>query len=180
MKSGIYAWLNLVNGKVYVGSSNNLPRRKYHHTRKLKIGKHVNAHLQSAWNEYGESTFEFMILELVDDALWLRAREAVWISKLQAANREFGYNSSEDAWAPVTSEETKAKLRQAWVARKERGDYYRFTTEDQERSVAVCKGRRWSESQRKNTITARKPWTPERRKAQAERCRLQHHSQSSE
>lgn len=29
---------------------------------KLKLGKHENAHLQSSYNKYGESSFEYSIL----------------------------------------------------------------------------------------------------------------------
>jgi group I intron endonuclease len=171
--AGVYAWVNLVNGKVYVGSAENLRRRKYHHVAKLKIGKHSNPHLQAAWDNYGVDNFDFIVLEAVTDLLWLRAREHAWILRLQAANREFGYNASTDAWAPISSEETKAKLRQAWVGRKARGDYYKFSKVDQEKSQAACKGRPWSRTQRIKLGKSRKPWTPERRVAQARRFQQQ-------
>jgi len=65
--SGIYKIINKVNGKYYVGSSNNIygiPNgRWYQHKMHLKYKVHYNKHLQSAWNKYGESNFDFVIIE---------------------------------------------------------------------------------------------------------------------
>jgi group I intron endonuclease len=177
-QAGIYGWVNLVNGKVYVGSTDNLARRKYHHIAKLKVGKHPNTHLQSAWNGYGVNNFEFIVLEVVDDPIWLRAREHAWILRLQAADREFGYNSSTDAWAATTSEETKAKLRQAWVARKVRGDYYKFSASDTKKGTTAAGNKnraRWADpEERKKIQTSMKTgWTEEARQNRAELSRKQ-------
>lgn len=56
---GLYAIVNLVNGKAYVGSSHNVKARMTVHKSNLKRGKHHNSHLQSAWVKYGESSFDF-------------------------------------------------------------------------------------------------------------------------
>jgi group I intron endonuclease len=174
---GIYMWFNLVNGKVYVGSSSNVPRRKSHHISKLKVGKHHNAHLQAAWNKYGQANFDFIVIEVVEDLLWLRAREHAWILRLQAANRKLGYNTSEDAWA-VTSNETKAKLRQAWIARKARGDYYKFTPADTQKGTTAAGKKnttRWQDPQTRAEMQKAQSagWTPEHRAIQAERFKQQ-------
>ncbi len=71
MKSGIYKIVNRVNGKYYVGSSNNIGWRTYSHFHKLKLGKHENSHLQNAWNKYGESAFEIVIVEELPKELLL-------------------------------------------------------------------------------------------------------------
>lgn len=62
MKSGIYQITNLVNMKSYVGSSIDIKHRFRAHRFHLKHNKHCNAHLQNAWNKYGEESFEFKIL----------------------------------------------------------------------------------------------------------------------
>ena len=63
--SGIYKIVNISNGKYYVGSSNDIEWRTYNHFRKLKLRKHENPHLQSAWNLYGESMFEVVVVEKI-------------------------------------------------------------------------------------------------------------------
>ena len=62
-KSGIYKIINKINKKYYVGSTSNFKKRWAEHKRKLKSNKHVNDHLQSAWNKYGEHAFDFTIVE---------------------------------------------------------------------------------------------------------------------
>lgn len=64
MKSGIYQIINTKNKKSYIGSSNNLIRRKKDHFRTLKKNKNHSILLQRAWNKYGEDAFEFKILIL--------------------------------------------------------------------------------------------------------------------
>jgi len=175
---GVYCWVNVENGKVYIGSTTDVIRRKYHHTRLLKVQKHPNVHLQAAWLRYGANAFEFELLEQVDDLVWLRAREQAWITRLQACDREFGYNVTSDAWAPVTSPETIAKMKKAWIARKARGDYYKFTTADTVKGKAASGKKnkaRWQDPKiRAEMQEAQKAgWTPEVRAAQAKRFEQQ-------
>ena len=61
--SGIYAIQNTVNGKVYIGSSVNLRKRKAQHWLALGKGTHKNKILQNAWNKHGSDGFRFVILE---------------------------------------------------------------------------------------------------------------------
>lgn len=64
MSSGIYQIKNIINSKVYIGSSNNIKIRWQKHKALLRHGKHQNSHLQAAWNKYGEDNFIFSIIEL--------------------------------------------------------------------------------------------------------------------
>jgi len=64
--SGIYILLNKINNKWYVGSSNNILLRWITHKRSLRKNNHINKHLQRAWNKYGEESFEFHIIELIN------------------------------------------------------------------------------------------------------------------
>lgn len=175
---GVYAWVNTVNGKVYVGSATDVARRKYHHTTKLKKNSHPNPHLQASWSKYGPASFQFMLLEEVSDVFWLRVREQAWINRLQACNREFGYNITKDAWAPVSAPETVAKLKKAWIARKARGDYYKFTAVDTLKGVTAA-GRKnkaiWQnpETRAAQQEAQRAGWTSEARTAQAKRFEQQ-------
>ena len=64
--SGIYCIENITNHKTYIGSSKNIYQRLLKHFALLRHNKHQNAHLQSAWNKYGESSFNWFVLELCD------------------------------------------------------------------------------------------------------------------
>lgn len=66
MNSGVYQIMNRQNYHMYVGSTVNFNSRWNDHKKLLRKGKHSNIHLQNAWNKYGESSFDFSIIEYVD------------------------------------------------------------------------------------------------------------------
>lgn len=72
---GIYVIINVVNHHCYVGSTTRLQHRRQDHFRELKKGKHKNAHLQSAYDCYGQDAFIFVVLEYVASVHDLVARE---------------------------------------------------------------------------------------------------------
>lgn len=65
---GIYKITNKENGMTYIGQTmQRFQKRYWHHKWKLGNGTHDNRHLQNAWNKYGESVFEFSVVETMDD-----------------------------------------------------------------------------------------------------------------
>lgn len=60
---GIYMITNYVSNKRYIGSSINVGQRLWTHRSELRHNSHPNAHLQNAWNKYGEENFNYTILE---------------------------------------------------------------------------------------------------------------------
>ncbi len=91
-ESGIYAFINTQNGKIYIGSAQNLNKREAAHLRSLRGQYHRNPYLQSAWNLYGSASFHFEILELVNDKSQLISREQFYLDKYKTFRRENGYN----------------------------------------------------------------------------------------
>jgi len=70
MQCGIYKIINRLNGNYYIGSTNNFSGRcgrKYTHRYNLTLGIHPNCHLQNAWNKYGESNFDFVFIESIEE-----------------------------------------------------------------------------------------------------------------
>lgn len=112
--AGIYCILNTINGKLYVGSAKNFYKRWYLHKYKLNRNFHDNKHLQSAWTTYGESSFEFIILEATNaDRKELEVREQFWIDLTNCFDRKIGYNLSPTANSQlgvIRSNETKLKI----------------------------------------------------------------------
>jgi group I intron endonuclease len=61
--SGIYTILNKTNGRCYVGSAHNCRSRFSGHRYLLNRNAHHCPPLQNAWNKYGPSAFDFVVLE---------------------------------------------------------------------------------------------------------------------
>lgn len=99
---GIYAFVNRRNGKMYVGQSDNVYRRRKQHLSALRSGKHPNNLLQLEWNLYGARSFSWKIIELCPPSE-LNGREKYWIDKLGTLSPN-GYNQG---WEPYHREPEK-------------------------------------------------------------------------
>lgn len=104
--SGIYSITNIQNGKLYVGSSNNIERRWKEHKSMLNCNKHHSTHLQNAWNKYGETNFLFEIIEECNTNILLE-REQYYIDLYASADDYFGYNESAVAGKPSMTQEQR-------------------------------------------------------------------------
>lgn len=91
MKSGIYSITNIINKKIYIGSALFILKRWRDHRSKLNLKKHHNPHLQSAWNQYGESNFKFEVVEYCDTSQLINL-EKHYIDQYDSKNRINGYN----------------------------------------------------------------------------------------
>ena len=79
---GIYLITNKINGKKYVGMSNNISRRFCEHKSKGSIANKTTI-LCKAFRKYSVCNFNFEILEIVDSIELLEEAEIKWISKLK-------------------------------------------------------------------------------------------------
>jgi hypothetical protein len=92
---GVFRVMNTSNGKSLIGTSKNLTAILNRHRAQLSMKGHPNRELQSDWNELGEETFVFEILDTLeppkepgyDPTADLRELETLWLEKLQP----FGY-----------------------------------------------------------------------------------------
>jgi group I intron endonuclease len=101
--TGIFQVKNLVNNKILIGSSKNLPGRINRFKFGLKYGTENNKELNNDYKKYGEENFSFDIIDELkpkDDPAYdytedLKVLEEMWIEKLQPFN-ERGYNKTEN------------------------------------------------------------------------------------
>lgn len=101
--SGIYCIINIRNSKRYIGSSKNIRQRLWSHRAELRHNKHQNAHLQSAWNKYGEQNFDYYILENCEECLLLE-REQWYIDTIKPE-----YNMNLETQRPPCTESSRQK-----------------------------------------------------------------------
>lgn len=89
---GIYKITNIINNKIYIGSSTDIKKRWHGHKYDLRKNKHCNTHLQNAWNKYGEDNFKFEIIALIYDIEMILPIEQFYILETKCYIREIGYN----------------------------------------------------------------------------------------
>ena len=98
MTQVIYKIINLVNDKFYVGSTTNKRERFRTHRNKLRRGVHHCAHLQAAWNKYGEEKFDFCVVQEVPHGQNLQEAEDQWLS--EHYGKPYCYNTGKRSGAP--------------------------------------------------------------------------------
>lgn len=111
-KSGIYMIVNTINGNKYIGSSKNIYQRLLTHRSYLRHDKHYNKYLQNAWNKYGETNFDYSIIEFCSEEDRIN-REQYYVDTLKPE-----YNISiEVVELPPYTKETRLKQS---ITRKQR------------------------------------------------------------
>ena len=125
---GIYKITNNINGKIYIGQSNNIQRRFSEHQTKGSISR---IPVDIAIQKYGKENFSFEVLEecSVEE---LNTKETEWITYFNSI--ENGYNcslggdqqstGSNNGRAILTEDEVKI-IRQAYANHLRRKDVYK-------------------------------------------------------
>jgi group I intron endonuclease len=123
---------NLINGKRYIGSSDNLPRRFREYFNTNHLFQHNYMYICRALLKYGSSNFSLTIIEYCDKEKCIE-REDFYLSSLQheynileKAGSSFGRKHSDDTKKKISdaitgikrSEETKQKISDALTGLK--------------------------------------------------------------
>lgn len=117
-KKVIYQILNIITNKRYVGSAVDFNRRKRTHLRLLRNGIHHSNKLQNSFNKHGEDSFEFIVIEKVNDKSKLIEREQFWLDKLKPEYNMTLVAGLNSHLGLKRGEETKKKISQALTGRK--------------------------------------------------------------
>ncbi|MBN2358669.1 MAG: GIY-YIG nuclease family protein [Deltaproteobacteria bacterium] len=97
--AGVFVVTNRANGKVFVGSGHNVQGVLNSQRAQLKWHSHMTRALQQDFDQYGETQFEFAVVDTLEPSgepghdlvEELRALEALWLDKLQPYG-DRGYN----------------------------------------------------------------------------------------
>jgi len=118
---GIYKVTNKLNGKFYIGKSKDIEKRWYGYKKFHGQSKRTSL-LLKAIQKYGVKNFLF---EVIEECFFeqLNEREKFWIEKLQAQNKNIGYNRMAGGdggftWNkktnPQAAEKTSNAIKESW------------------------------------------------------------------
>lgn len=157
---GIYEIRNIVNDKVYVGSSCNIIIRFNEHKRQLRNNNHHNIKLQRAYNKYGKDAFIFTVLYEVETSEGLKNEEQKLLD-LVFKDKGKVYNIAIDAIAPTRglkhSQETIAKqvaLRatKEWKAQQSATLKEYFSNPDAIKKASEAQKLKWADPTHKKKV----------------------------
>jgi len=121
LNSGVYKIVNIINNKLYIGSSAYLRFRKSAHFSDLRKNKHHSQYLQEEYDKYGRENFVFEVIEYIEDKNKLIEREQYWMDYYKSYEGDRGYNMSPTAGNSTGvkfSQKSKAKLSMIRKGRK--------------------------------------------------------------
>ena len=118
---GIYIITCLTTGRVYVGSSIDVPARLLNHKTLLIKGKHRNPFLLAAWNKYGAEVFTFKMVAECKPAN-RHVVEQKWITKLRSTSDERGFNIAHPLKIDAPSPRMSEVSRKSWQDDKTHGN----------------------------------------------------------
>lgn len=123
--SGIYAFRNKVDGKIYVGQSKNVLTRKQQHE-KSKVSNSRRFH--NAMKKHTPKGFDWVVLEYCDKSE-LNEREAYWVAHLNSIHPN-GYNLTSGGGAfQRHNQETKLQFSKNQLAKVEQKTHL-FVSQD--------------------------------------------------
>lgn len=111
----------MVTDKRYVGSAVDIKKRWWIHKSDLRGGKHHSEKLQRSWDKHGEESFDFIILEHVEDKSQLLQKEQTWMDFWNCVDN--GYNvlrfAGKGMLGRTHTEEAKLKMSAARLGTKQ-------------------------------------------------------------
>lgn len=150
---GIYRFVNMVNGKSYVGRSKDLKHRYYQHIGLLRRGIEPCVKLNKAWKKYGEENFVYEVLCLCDESE-LNSMEMYYIQKYDSFANGYNCTAGGDGITGYRhTDEAKKKIGEAFKGKV-------YSEEDRKKMSERQKGRHLTAQHRKALSEA---WTDERR-----------------
>lgn len=111
--TGIYAIVNRVNGRMYIGSAMRFSKRWKEHLRGLDSGKHHSRFLSRCWAKHGAENFEFKVLLYCSPENLLMYEQAFLdfykpiYNTAKVAGSQIGYRHTEESRARMSASRAK-------------------------------------------------------------------------
>lgn len=102
----IYLLKNNKTKRIYVGRTCKPKNRLKNHLNNLRANRHTNELLQKDYNQYGECSFEFEVVESIEN-LTRTSVERDWMIKLKTYDPKYGYNFNAPIFFHRTGKRTK-------------------------------------------------------------------------
>lgn len=151
---GVYQITCRVTGKRYIGSSQNIEARWSQHKTDLKAGRHINKHLQRAWNKHGCETFSWTILEHTASDKQLEV-EQKWLDEERPE-----FNGTMNATSPMLGRkftpEQRAKISAALKGRVSNRRGAKLTSKQKAKISAALKGNTYRRGKKSSESTKAK------------------------
>ena len=157
MKSGIYKIVNINTEMIYIGSSQDVPKRQYAHQYHLLKGTHHCVYLQRSWNKYGKDAFVFGVIENNVNIADLIVKEQYYIDLAKKVGLQV-YNTAPIAGVTRGCKRTPEQIEK--TVKHHRGKKY---SEERRKIISeTSKGRKHTEeSKRKISMSRLGPLNPQ-------------------
>ncbi|GAB3883401.1 GIY-YIG nuclease family protein [Spirosoma agri] len=156
---GIYKFTNRINGKIYIGQSRNIHLRYKEH-RKDNVNSHSTG-LSPALKKYSIDSFNFEVLERVDNLAKLNEREQYWLDFYQSYNKAKGYNRAKVATNfalgckhSTEANDAKGDRQRAYYALNPSKNIGRKASEETRKKIAEARKRNPFTKEQLNQISA--------------------------
>lgn len=164
MIAGVYTITNISNGKLYVGSTIHTERRRLEHFSALANNKHINKHLQNAYNKYGKESFEFEVIEILEITdnikVKLLEREQFWIDNLKpqynillVAGSNLGYQHTEKTKQKISKTTTGMKKSEEHAKHISEGQKGKTLTEEHKKALKEGYSKRKNKQSHKSIVS---------------------------
>ena len=107
----IYKITNNVNGKIYVGQTTKTAEQRLRkHWSEANCEFRPENYFHNALLKYGIDNFTIEVIDTAETLEELNQKEIYWIDKLDATNKDIGYNLMSGGKSGIKNEETKQKI----------------------------------------------------------------------
>lgn len=162
IETGVYAIINTINGHIYIGGTTQVfSRRWYDHKVKLNKGQHGNKYLQRAWKRYGEESFDFCVLERLEEV------DDIFYTEQAYLDTHYGegcYNIAKDVFNPMTNR-THDEATRKLISEKVGARFFDANYREEQKAIRSTEEAR----QKQREITSRLWENPEYRRKVIER-----------